>query len=107
MQRCPLNFYYENATNNFFVDFVVPVDHLSRLETFFQKKFNLKDRFSQRNTSSAETPQLNTSQLHEIALSELNNASLEFHKGMEIYTTILEHYNKANHGRIIRINKIF
>ena len=107
MQRCPLSFFYENATNDFFVDFVVPVDHLSRLETFFQNKFNLKDRFSQKNTSSAETPQLNTSQLHEIALSELNNASLEFHKGIEIYTTILEYYNKANHERIIRINKIF
>ena len=58
-------------------------------------------------SASTETPQLNTSQLHEIALSELNNASIEFHKGIEIYTTILDHYNRANHERIIRISKIF
>ena len=107
MQRFPLSFYYESISDNFLVDVVVPVDHLSRLEAFFQNKFSLNHGFPKRNSSSAETPQMSTSQLHEIADSELNNASNEFRKGIEIYSTILSHYNKENHGRIISVNDIF
>ena len=106
MQKFPLKFYYNIQKNIYEVDFVVPLDHLSLLEAFFQRKLKTNDEFPRRNISRPKNSE-EVLRYKEIALEEIKNASSEFLLGVEMYNTILDFYNNSEKNRIIRIGKIF
>ena len=105
MQKFPLNFYHDLGKRRFDVDFVVPIEHLSSLEEFFQKKLKTSHEFSRKNVSRSQNPE-EVLQYKEIALEEIKNASNEFMLGIEMYNTILDYYNDSGENSIIRVGKI-
>ena len=105
MQHSALNFFYEQKRNVYYVDYVVPIEHLARLERFFSITFGLSSKLPRKNTSKA-IPKEDISDYREIAAVELRKASKDFVKSVEKYNEILDHYNNSQHQQIINITSI-
>ena len=106
MQKFPLDFYHDLDKRRFDVEFVVPIEHLSSLEAFFQKKLKTNHQFPCRNSSRPRNPE-ELFHFREIAAEEALHASSKFAHGIEMYNTILDYYNNSGENRIVRIDKIF
>ena len=105
MQHSALNFFYEQKRKVYYVDYVVPIEHLSRLESFFSDTLGLNSKLPRKNTSKA-SPKEDVLDYREIAAVELRKASKDFVKSVEKYNEILDYYNNSQHQQIISVTSI-
>ena len=105
MQHSALNFFYEQKRKVYYVDYVVPIEHMPRLESFFSDTLGLNSKLPRKNTSKA-SPKKDILDYREIAAIELRKASKDFVKSVEKYNEILDYYNNSQHQQIINVTSI-
>lgn len=104
MQHSALNF-YEQESGIYYVDYVVPIEHLTRLENFFGDTLGLNSKLPRKNTSKA-SPKEYILEYIEIATAEFRKASKDFVKSVEKYNETLDCYNNSQHQQIINVTSI-
>ena len=105
MQHAALDFFYEQERDACYVDYVVPIEHLTRLENFFSNTLGISSKLPKRNTSKTSSKK-DISEYREIAAIEFRKASKTFINSVEKYNKILECYNNSQHQQIIKITSI-
>lgn len=106
MQIPPLKFFYREKFNKFDVHHVVPVEHIPKLEIFFNEKLKINSKIKVHNKTKSKSHQ-EIDIYREIAASEIKHASKSFHHGREIHGEILRHFNISQNKHLIEVNKIF
>lgn len=104
MKKSGSLFFYNYKRNRYLVDIVVPLEHISRLTIYFNKKFKTQENLP---TSNKSKKDFRSTEYRSIANAELPNASKAFQKSVEQYNYLTQYYTGSKTKRLINIRSIF